>query len=197
MARRDPTPTITADDSDTDGGVDAVRPAPTFERPSKSRRKAVAHDLQALGRDLSELKVEQLATLPLAEPLHDALLELKRTRSHEGKRRQLQLVGKLMRQADAEPLRDAVAALKLGRAEDSLALHKAEYWREVLVADDSATTRFASEHADVDVQQLRALVRRVRQERQAVTPPGGPGGDVRQGKAWRELFKLIRPSIKA
>ena len=195
MPRHDAAPSNAPDVPDPDDGQEPVRPPPTFERPSKSRRKAVAHDLQALGRDLSELKVEQLANLPLAEPLLDALLELKRTRSHEGKRRQLQLVGKLMRQADAEPLRDAVSALKLGRAEDSLALHKAEYWRDALVADDEATTRFANEFADVDVQQLRSLVRRARQERLAV-PQNVPGGDARQGKAWRELFKLIRPIIK-
>ncbi len=196
MAKRSPTPSDTLPPPGDAAHDTAERPAPVyFERPSKSRRKAVAHDLQDLGRDLSELKVEHLNNITMAEPLLDALLELKRTRSHEGKRRQMQLVGKLMRQADAEPLREAVAAIKLGRAEDSLALHKAEYWRDALVADDTAATRFANEHAGIDMQQLRALVRRARQEKAALPPVSG--GDARQGKAWRELFKLIRPHVKA
>ncbi len=168
---------------------------PIYDRPSKTRLKTQAHDLQALGRSLSELRPDQLANMAMAEPLRDALLELKRTKSHEGKRRQMQLVGKLMRHSEAEPLREAVAALKLGRAEDSLSLHKAEYWREALVNDETAITRFAQEHSDIDLQQVRALVRRARQEK--AEQPSTPEGDTRHGKAWRELFKLIRPYISA
>ncbi len=180
-------------------------PGSGIERPSKSRRKADAHALQTLGRDLTELSLEQLARITMDDPLRDAVLEFKRTRSHEGKRRQMQLVGKLMRHSDAEPLREAVATLKLGRAEDSLALHKAEAWRDALVASDDAVTRFANEHRGVDVQQLRAVVRNVRQERallaakdaaQPSGPPAATGGDARHGKAYRDLFKLIREAMQ-
>jgi ribosome-associated protein len=181
-------------------------PGSGIERPSKSRRKADAHALQTLGRDLTELSLEQLARITMDDQLRESVLAFKRTRSHEGKRRQMQLVGKLMRHSDAEPLREAVAALKLGRAEDSLALHKAEAWRDALVAGDDAVTRFATEHRGVDVQQLRAVVRNVRQERalQAVSDvaqPSGPaaatGGDARHGKAYRDLFKLIREAMQS
>jgi len=78
-------------------------------RPSKTRLKHEAHELQALGAALTELPPERLDALELAEPLRDALLEWRRTRSHEGRRRQLQYIGKLMRNVDVEPLRAAVA----------------------------------------------------------------------------------------
>ncbi len=76
----------------------------------------------------------------------------------------MQLIGKLMRSADVEPARVAVAERQLGRARDSLALHSAERWRAELIADDDATTRFASAHAGADLQQLRALVRNARKD---------------------------------
>ncbi len=154
-------------------------------RPSKTRRKAESHDLQALGESLLELGDEHLASLGLGEALVDALRSARRIRSHEARRRQLQLIGKLMRSADVELARGAVAERQLGRARDSLALHAAERWRSELIADDAATTRFAREHAGADVQQLRALVRNARKD-----AAGAP--EQRSGRAYRELFRFIR-----
>src|SRR5688572_17729391 len=98
------------------------------ERPSKSALKRQAHDQQALGRALADLHDSAFAAAPMPDALREAIVELRRTRSHEGRRRQLQFVGKLMRQADIEPLREAVAAAQLGQAHDALALHRAEHW---------------------------------------------------------------------
>jgi ribosome-associated protein len=158
---------------------------PPFERPSKTRRKAASHDLQALGAALLEMSDEHVAGLGLEEPLVDALRAHRKIRSHEARRRQMQLIGKLMRSADVEPIRRAVAELQLGRARDSLALHRAEQWRAELIAADTATTRFADEHAGADVQQLRALVRGARRD-QSLAP------EQRSGRAYRELFQFIR-----
>ena len=66
--------------------------------------------------------------------------EYRRTRTHEGRRRQMQYIGKLMRGTDAEPIRQAVLDMQLGRAKDSLALHEAERWRAELIASDDALT---------------------------------------------------------
>jgi len=159
------------------------------ERPSKSELKRQAHALQDLGEALLELPDERLATLPMSDTLLDAVRELKRTRSHEGRRRQMQYVGKLMRQADTEPLREAVAALQLGRAQDSLALHRAERWRDELVADDDALTRWVAAHPQSDAQQLRSLVRAARKD--AATPP-----EQRHGRAFRELFQFIKQAVQ-
>jgi ribosome-associated protein len=163
-------------------------------RPSKSQLKREAHDLQHLGEELAALSDAVLETLPMDDGLRGALQELRRTRSHEGRRRQLQYVGKLMRQGDPEPLREAVARAKLGGARDSLRLHTAERWREDLVADDDAVTRWADEVPDSDLQRLRNLVRNARIERK---PDGPPGQAPRQSRAWRELFQFIQHHLPA
>jgi len=155
------------------------------ERPSKTRRKAESHELQSLGESLLALADEHLASLGLDETLVDAIRAARKMRSHEARRRQMQLIGKLMRSADVEPARAAVAERELGRARDSLSLHDAERWRAELIADDAATTRFAREHAGADVQQLRALVRNARKD--AASAP-----EQRSGRAYRELFRFIR-----
>lgn len=163
------------------------------EPPSKSALKRQMHELQALGQAVAALPADRLAAAPMPDALRDAIEAYRRTRSHEGRRRQLQYVGKLMRQADPEPLREAVAAFKLPSAEATLRLHQAEAWRAQLVevaGGDDALTRFAREHPQADLQQLRSLVRAAR--RDAALPP-----EQRHGRAWRELFQCIKPYIDA
>jgi ribosome-associated protein len=168
---------------------------PYVDKPSKTRRKAQAHALQDLGADLARLSDDRLARIAMDDELRDALRELRRTRSHEGRRRQTQLVGKLMRRIDdPQPLREALAAVELGGAHDALALHRAEYWRDALAADDANVERFTAEHDGIDVQQLQLLVKRARAEK--AVQPTTPDGSTRHGKAWRELFRFIRTSIQ-
>ena len=156
-----------------------------LQRPSKTRRKEASHDLQALGASLVELSDERLAGLGLGEPLLDAIQAYRRTRTHEARRRQMQLIGKLMRLSEVDAARLAVNELELGRAQDSLALHQAERWRAELIADDAAATRFASEHPGADTQRLRALVRNARKDASLVP-------EKRSGRAFRELFQFVR-----
>ncbi len=158
------------------------------DRPSKSALKRLAHDQQTLGEALAALSDAALAAVPMAENLRDAVAEFRRTRSHEGRRRQMQYIGKLMRDADLEPLREAVAGAQLGRAHDALALHRAEQWRGELVADDEALTRWLERHPQTDLQQMRALIRNARKE--AVLSP-----EQRHGRAWRDLFQFIKPHL--
>ncbi len=154
-------------------------------RPSKTRRKQASHDLQALGVALVELSEERLRNLEMPESLFDALVTYKSTRSHEGRRRQMQYIGKLMRSVDTEPLQEAVATEQIGHTRESLALHQAERWRAELIADDDALTRFAQEHAHADVQQLRTVIRNARKDA-ALVP------EKRSGRYFRELFQIIR-----
>ncbi len=164
-------------------------PEPTdaepWDRPSKTQRKKESHDLQQLGEDLVALPDDRLDGLPMNESLRDALRMYKVTRSHEGRRRQMQYVGKLMRRNDPEPLREAVAALKLGTAKASLALHELEHWRAQMLASDDILTTWMKQHPDTDLQQLRSLVRAARKD--AASAP-----EQRNGRAYRELFQLIK-----
>lgn len=170
-----------------------TRPPPDPDaRPSKTALKQDAHEMQSLGVALAELPADALAALPMPESLLDALREFQRTRSHEGRRRQMQFVGKLMRQADLDPLREAVAARQLGSAKDTLLLHRAEGWRAALVADDNALDRWCVEQPASDVQQLRSLIRSARKEAAA----SGNDAEQRHGRAWRELFQFIKPQLR-
>jgi len=170
-----------------------VQPTPAHEdvaapRPSKTQLKSQMHELQQLGQALTALPAERLNGLQLPERLREAIDEFKRTRSHEGRRRQLQYIGKLMRTVDAEPLRAAVAADRLGPATQALELHEAERWRLELVNDDDALARWSSVHPEGDANRLRTLVLAARRE--AGLPPGQ-----RHGRAWRELFRYVKTNL--
>ena len=173
-----------------------TRPAPAAadtaydggERPSKTQLKQQAHELQTLGLALAALPDDRFAAIAMPERLREAIAEYRRTRSHEGRRRQMQYVGKCMRLADPAPLREAVAAYQLGSARDTLALHEVERWRDELIADDGALDRWTLTHPDTDLQRLRSLVRAARRDAQAAPQQ-------RQARAYRELFQFIKPVL--
>ena len=162
--------------------------APVFsfdDKPSKTRQKQASHELQDLGEGAVALPDARLDGLAIAETLLDAIRQFKKTKTFEGRRRQMQYIGKLMRRHDVEPIRQAVTDMQLGRAKDSLALHQAERWRAELVADDAAATRWIVAQPETDVQQLRSLVRAARKDA-ALVP------EKRSGRAFRELFQFIK-----
>jgi ribosome-associated protein len=167
------------------------------ERPSKTRLKKESHDLQALGRDLLALPPQRLAAIDMPERLRDAFEEMRRTRSHEGKRRQLQFIGKIMRLIDPEPLREAVAAFRVPGARETLALHEAERWRDRLVREDGALTEWLAAHPQTDSQALRALIRNARKEEQAHVALPHDGPTERKGRAYRDLFQHVRSTLAA
>ena len=167
------------------------------DRPSKTRLKQEMHDLQALGKELIEMPDARLTALGMPEFLLDALLQLKRTRSHEGRRRQWQYVGKLLRRVDAEPLREAVASFKVPGARETLALHTAERWRERLLAEDDALTQWMTEHPDTDAQGLRTLIRNARKDQLAAAALPTDGTAERKGRAYRDLFQSIKSALEA
>lgn len=159
------------------------------DRPSKTQLKQQSHDLQKLGLQLAGLTPEQLDRTEMPESLRDALALYQRTKSHEGKRRQMQYVGKLMRQVDEAPLREAVATAELGTAQQAFQLHELERWRAELIADDGALTRWMGAFPDTDAQQLRSLVRAARRDTAALGP------EDRQPRSVRELFQFIKPIV--
>ena len=160
-------------------------------RPSKTRLKQQSQDLQDLGMAVAALSDVRLAAIEMPDLLRDAIETYRRTKSHEGKRRQMQYVGKLMRKADEAALREAVALATIGSAQAALALHQAEQWRAELMADDDAMTRWLQVHPDTDTQQLRSLVRAARRDAAGLTP------EARQPKSVRELFQFIKPMLEA
>ncbi|NBQ87797.1 MAG: DUF615 domain-containing protein [Betaproteobacteria bacterium] len=165
---------------------------------SKTDLKRESAEVQKLGESLLTLRRDLFERLALPDKLVDALDELKRITNFEGRRRQLQFVGKLMRQLEPEALqavRDALAEQQQGSARETLALHEAERWRERLVADDAALAEWLAQHPDTDVQQLRSLIRQARKDVQPDATSISQGLAPRRGRAWREIFQLVRAGL--
>jgi ribosome-associated protein len=149
---------------------------------SKTKRKQEMTELQKLGAKLVELPESQIAEMEMDQRLRDAILEAKRIKSHEAKRRQMQYIGRLMRDVDAAPLRERLEAISGHSARAAAQHRRLEGWRARLLADDEALTAFAAEHPDADLQALRTLIRNTRKEQKQAKPP----------RAYRELFRLIK-----
>ncbi len=164
---------------------------------SRTVAKEESTELQKLGEQLLILSAAQIAKLDLPEKLVDAVAEAKRITNFEGKRRQMQYIGKLMRKVEPEPIRAAVDAARSGSAADTLALHRAELWRDDLIANEEAlprwTATFPPAQDSYDLQQLRSLIRQARKDLLA----GKPGEAPRQGRAYREIFQLARGVLRA
>lgn len=171
------------------------------EGPSKTELKAQSAELQALGEALLTLRRDLFEPLQLPTRLIDALKELDRISNFEGKRRQSQYVGKLMRQLDDEQLAAIKAALeeqRRGPAGETMRLHAAEHWRERLIADDAAVNAWVTQFPDTNVQQLRALVRQARKDAPSAAAAHeavAKGQAQRNGRAYRELFQLINAAL--
>ena len=161
------------------------------DEPSRTDLKRESTELQKIGEDLLTLRSQFMDHLVLPEKLRDAIVQAKRITNFEGKRRQLQFIGKLMRQLDAAQLdsvRAALAEQHSGSATETLALHQAEQWRDGLITDDAAFEKWLRHYPQTDGQQLRALIRQTRKD----AVPGKPAEAPRHGKAYRELFQLVR-----
>jgi ribosome-associated protein len=149
---------------------------------SKTQRKKQVTELQALGEKLVKLRDEQLAAIALPENLRDAVIEARRIPTFEGRRRQMQYIGKLMRHVDAAPIRAALDALQAGPRRET-ALHKrADSWRERLLADETALVEFAGQYPQADAHHLQTLVSAALRERDSGQPP----------RHFRTLYQVIR-----
>ena len=155
------------------------------ELPSKTQRKKDMHALQDLGAELVALTDQQLASIDLPERLHDAVQDARRMTKFEAKRRQMQYIGKIMRDIDPEPIRKRLAAWKSVSHAQTARLHAIERWRTRLLEEDRALTDLLREHPGADAVRLRQLVRGAHDERQAGRPP----------RSYRALFKLLNDII--
>lgn len=165
---------------------------------SKTDLKRESAEVQKLGESLLMLRRDLLERLALPDKLVDVLEELRRITNFEGRRRQLQFVGKLMRQLEPgvlQAVRDALAEQQQGSARETLALHQAEQWRERLVADDEALAEWLVQHPGTDAQQLRSLVRQARKDVQPDAASLSQGLAPRRGRAWRDIFQLVRTGL--
>ena len=153
---------------------------------SKTRRKREARNLQDVGAALVLLSEEQLGRLGLPETLLDAVLACRSITKHEARRRQIQYIGRIMRDVDSEPIAEQLRAIESPSRRDTALMHLAEKWRQDMLADADAIGRFAREFPEADLDHLRNLVRGAQEEKRASKPP----------KKFRELFHAVNTLIQ-
>lgn len=163
----------------------ADSPVQIDARPSKTQRKQEMTALQQLGEELLRLNETQLARVELPESLREALHEARRISAHEGRRRQIQYIGRLMRQVDPEPIRRALGDITGGSRAAVALMHRCERLRDLLLDDDAALTSFLADHPQVDVQPLRAMIRAARREHTAGAAP----------RHARELYRWLHDTL--
>ena len=162
---------------------------PEYERPSKSELKRQSNELQKLGEQLIDAPRDRVKRVEMPEDVKEAILTCQTITNHEGRRRQLQFVGKKMRTLDEEEvavIQRAIESWKGASKAETAALHALERRRDKLLADDNALTVLLQEHPELDVQQLRTLIRNARKEQAENKPP----------KAYREIFQILKDVAK-
>lgn len=168
---------------------------------SRTELKRESDELQELGKELLTLRGDLFNRLNLPDKLVEAITEAKRITNFEGKRRQMQFVGKLMRKLEldvVQAVRDALDEQRSGSAKDKLALHQAEQWRDRLIAEEGAQAEWIAQYPGTDIQQLRALIRQARKDAPGAHEAAvaeSQGQAPRKGRAYRELFALVRAQI--
>jgi ribosome-associated protein len=168
------------------------------DEASKTDLKRESTELQKLGEALLTLRADLMQGLALPEKLADAVAEAKRITNFEGKRRQMQYIGKLMRGLDEDSLqsvRDALEEQQKGSATEALSLHQAEQWRDKLIASEEALEQWQRAYPGTDTQQLRALIRQARKDVQPDAESVSKGLAPRQGRAYREIFQLVKEQL--
>jgi ribosome-associated protein len=158
-----------------------------YEGVSKSAKKRQSTAIQALGERLAELPKERLAQLPLDDSLREAIEEAASISNHEGRRRQLQYVGKLMRFADVEVI---AAELDLGSAKNRAQVgleHAAERWRSRIIDDDDGLGLWNDSFTGATI--AAELIEKLRDTSSQQSIEGKRG--------YRDLFRTIKAAIAA
>jgi ribosome-associated protein len=157
-------------------------------QPSRTKRKHDDQALQDLGEELVAVAEDKLAELDLPERLRDAVMQARGISRFGALRRQMQYIGRLMREeGDAGTIRAQLDAWKGISVEETARLHLLERWRVRLLNDEKALEDFIIEYPGADVQQLRTLMRNAKREAAAGKPP----------KSFRELFHVLRETLNS
>ncbi|RJX70665.1 ribosome-associated protein [Vibrio sinensis] len=149
---------------------------------SKTELKNDMDALQKLGEELISLKPAVLAKFPISEDLLDAIKDAQRFKN-EARRRQMQFIGKLMRQEDPEPIQAALDKIRNKHSQNTAVLHKLETLRDRIIAEgDKAIADAVDLYPTIDRQRLRQLARQANKEKAASKPP----------KSSREIFQVLK-----
>ena len=154
-----------------------------IEPKSKSQIKAEMHELQELGEALLKLPESIYCTFPIPEELDRAIAGARKISAHGARRRQLQLIGKIMRHIDTTEISAAYTAWQTGLKQAAREHHQVEKIRDELISGNKETLdRVIAKYPGCDIQQLRQLTRLAQSEAEQHKPP----------KYYRKLFQFLK-----
>lgn len=162
-----------------------------YDRPSKSQVKRDMLALRETGKQLTELSADQLKKLNLPENIYVAVREAQSISSREGKRRQINYIGKLLRHIDASEITEQFNTLKHGSRQQTQNMHKLEALRDLLINNDHALTELLETYPATNIQQLRSLIRAARKEKLANEALPENSGQEIQRKHYRALYQAL------
>lgn len=154
-----------------------------YSGPSRSQKKREMTALQKAAEKIVALGPELVRKSGLNDKFIDAVLEAQNIKKHEAKRRQIQYLGKIMRELDAEPILRFIENVELGNKDDAKKFHQLEKWRDSLVAGNfELIDDLAEKYPLIDRQRILQLARNAKKEISSGKPP----------KSSRALFKALR-----
>ena len=154
-------------------------------RPSKTKQKKQMEELQNIGKALVELPKDVLKKLDLPDYLRDEVLEAKNIPQNGAKRRQLQFIGKIMRNVDVGPIRAQLEEIKQPSAQKVKLLHAAESWRERMINGENGLKEFVKLYPKTDSNNLKVLIVSCRETMNS-----------KSKTSYRDLFKVISISLE-
>jgi ribosome-associated protein len=150
---------------------------------SKSQVKRELDELKAIGTRLVELPAHYLSEMP--DEVAEAVRQAGRIHRGSARKRQIQYIGKLLREDEGTRARQLLDRYDSASTSHQQQFHRLERWRDQLLIDESAIIdEIRREIPDLDVQQLRTMVRQARREEE-------------DRSAFRRIFQFLKESSEA
>ena len=164
---------------------DTLDPAENSISKSQKKRNMIA--LQSVGEELVALSTDVINKMDLPDDLRVAILDAKRipNSKHGGNKRQMQYIGRLMREVDPAPILTQLQALKAPNQKQTAQHHLAERWRERMLADATSVAAFVREFSESDAVALEKLLAAAKDDHAKQRPP----------KNFRLLYQTLHKHI--
>ncbi|MBT3513448.1 MAG: DUF615 domain-containing protein [Nitrosomonadales bacterium] len=152
---------------------------------SKTELKRDSKKIQAFGKSIGDLSIDQIKSFDLPDAVFNAITEYKSLKSNAAKNRQVQYLGKLLREIDLTQAYQQMDQLKNGSQIEIRKNHIVESWRDKLIQDKEALTKLINEFPHIDRQLIRQLIQNAIKEKKDSKPP----------KFYRQIFRYLKEQI--
>ena len=152
---------------------------------SKTELKKDSKKIQDFGRKISQLTIKNIEIFNFSSKTYEAIIDLKNLKSNSAKKRQVQYVGKLLRETDLTYAFLIMKQLKVSSQKEIQKNHTIEKWRDKLLSSADSITEFFDEYPNINRQLIRQAITNAQKEKKEEKPP----------KYSRQLFKIIKDII--